>query len=445
MLVNEIITRLHDNNFEVFYVGGVVRDYLLGKEAKDIDLCTNAKPEQIEKIFYDKTICYVGKNFKVTIVDNIEIATYRLDRQEQFFNAKYCTPQYATTIEEDLARRDLTCNAIAINAITGDIIDPYEGRKDLEQGIIRFVGDPYERIKEDPCRILRACRFLAAIEGTFTKETLEALTTCAHHVNTDVELERIQLEILKVLTVKTPSIFFSALQTIGALKYIFFPMVECFNHTGGEYHKETVGEHLMLTGDLISPKFPIIRLAGFLHDVGKPKAFKIEKDGSFKAHEIHGANIAASYLKRLKFSNVIIKEIVGLINTHMRICRSLTPKGIRKLKKHLSDNEINPRSFLRLKIADRSANISKSKNEIQPIRELIINSGIKSTKDSVVTLKDLAISGGDLINEFSLSPGPIVGKLHKLLLDFIIEEGEELNTYTILRNKAEDIINYWSK
>jgi len=129
----------------------------------------------------------------------------------------------------------------------------------------------------------------------------------------------------------------------------------------------------------------------------------------------------------------------------MRTCRSLTPKGIRKLKKHLSDNEINPRSFLRLKIADRSANISKSENEIQPIRELIINSGIKYTKDSVVTLKDLAISGGDLINEFSLSPGPIVGKLHKLLLDFIIEEGEELNTYTILRNKAEDTINYWSK
>lgn len=436
-----IVKRLSEKGFEVFLVGGAVRDQLLGLTPKDIDFATNAKPEEIIKLFPDKKISTVGKSFKVVFVEDIQIATYRKDEQRTFFNAKHCEPVYADSIQEDLGRRDLTMNAMAINVVTNEFIDIYNGVEDLQNGIIRLVGDPLKRLQEDPNRIIRACRFLAKFEGVFAKDTLAALTECAIFVKRYVEVERIQHEILEAMKVKTPSIFFSALQTIGALKYIFPAMADCFEYVGGEYHKETVGEHLMLTGDIISPRFPVLRLAGFLHDIGKPKAFDREKDGSFKAHEAYGANMASSYLKHLKFSNTATKEVVGLIDSHMRVCRGLTPKGIRRLKKHLSDSEVNPRSFLRLKIADRSANMSRSRSEIQPIKELIVNAGIRSVEDPVLTLKDLAISGGDLINEFNLSPGPVVGKLHKTLLEFIVDEGEEFNSYIVLRNKAEAILH----
>lgn len=442
MCIEELIVkRLSDKGFEVFLVGGAVRDQLLGLTPKDIDFATNAKPEEIIKLFPDRKISTVGKSFKVVFVEDIQIATYRKDEQRTYFNAKHCEPIYAESIQEDLGRRDLTMNAMAINALTNEFIDVYNGQEDLKNGVIRLVGDPLKRLQEDPNRIIRACRFLAKFEGTFAKETLAALTECSIFVKRYIEVERIQQEILEAMKVRTPSIFFSALQTIGALKYIFPAMAECFEHVGGEHHKETIGEHLMLTGDIISPRFPILRLAGFLHDVGKPKAFEREKDGSFKAHEAYGADMAASYLKRLKFSNTIIKEVVGLIDSHMRVCRGLTPKGIRRLKKHLADAEVNPRSFLRLKIADRSANMSRSRSEIQPIKELIINAGIRSVEDPVLTLKDLALSGGDLIKEFELSPGPIVGKLHKLLLEFIVDEGEEFNDYITLKAKAELILS----
>lgn len=436
-----IISRLLEKGFEVFLVGGAVRDQLLGIKPKDIDFATNAKPEEIVKLFPDKKISTVGKSFKVVFVEDIQIATYRKDEQRTFFNAKHCEPVYADSIQEDLCRRDLTMNAMAINVATNEFIDIHGGITDLNNGIIRLVGDPVRRLQEDPNRIIRACRFLAKFEGVFDKDTLAALTECAVFVKRYVEVERIQSEIIEAMKVRTPSIFFSALQTIGALKYIFPAMADCFEHTGGEHHKETIGEHLMLTGDIISPRFPVLRLAGFLHDIGKPKAFAREKDGSFKAHETYGSSLAESYLKKLKFSNAVVQEVTGLVDSHMRVCRGLTPKGIRRLRKHLADNEVDVRSFLRLKLADRSANMSRSKSEIKPIKELIINAGIRSVEDPVLTLKDLAISGGDLIKEFELSPGPIVGKLHKLLLEFIVDEGGEYNNYITLKAKAELILS----
>lgn len=436
-----IVDRLLGKGYEVFLVGGAVRDQLLGLKPKDIDFATNAKPEEIIKLFPDKKISTVGKSFKVVFIDDIQIATYRKDEQRTFFNAKHCEPVYADSIQEDLCRRDLTMNAMAINVATNEFIDIHGGMSDLNKGIIKLVGDPIRRLQEDPNRIIRACRFLAKFEGVFDKDTLAALTECAVFVKRYVEVERIQSEILEAMKVKTPSIFFSALQTIGALKYIFPAMADCFEHIGGEYHKETIGEHLMLTGDIISPRFPVLRLAGFLHDIGKPKAYAREQDGSFKAHETYGASLAESYLKKLKFSNAIIQEVTGLVDSHMRVCRGLTPKGIRRLRKHLLDNDVDVRSFLRLKLADRSANMSRSKSEIQPIKELIINAGIRSVEEPVLSLKDLAITGGDLIKEFELSPGPVVGKLHKTLLEFIVDEGEEFNSYIVLRNKAEAILH----
>ena len=434
-----IVDRLLNSNFEIHLVGGAVRDKLLGIDPKDLDFATNAKPDEIIGLFKDKNIQLVGKSFKVTFIEGVQIATYRKDVQNEFFSAKHCEPVYADSIYEDLERRDLTINAMAINLATNEFIDTHNGVEDLNNRVIRLVGDPLKRLYQDPARIIRACRFLAKTEGTFAPSTYAALCECAIFIKRHVEAERIQQEILEAMVLRTPSLFFSSLQVIGALRYIFPAMVDCFNHIGGDYHKETIGEHLMLTGDNISPKFPILRLAGFLHDIGKPASYNKE-DGSFIAHEAIGAKYAETYLEKLKFSKQVINEVVGLINAHMRVCRGLTPKGIRRLRKYLFDAEVDPRGFLRLKLADRAANMSRTKNERSPIRDLIINAGIRSKEEYVFSLKDLAISGGDLIKEFNLIPGPVVGNLHKALLEFVVEEGQDCNTYEILLNQAKEYL-----
>lgn len=441
MLEQTIVERLHSAGFEVFIVGGAVRDKILGITPKDIDFATNATPDQVVKLFSDKKICVVGKHFKAVKVEGIDVATFRKDRQEEMYDSKHCKPEYAKTIQEDLSRRDLTINAMAINAITNEFIDLFGGKNDLKRGIIRFVGDPLQRIKEDPDRIIRACRFLAKIEGSFAVSTLKALSDNSHFVWHYVEPERIQMEIVSAMSVKTPSIFFSALHVIGALRFIFPEMSVCFEHTGGQYHGETVGEHCMLTGDNISPKFPMLRLAGYMHDIGKPMAYAAARDGSFKEHETFGGKLVKRYLTKLRFSNDDIDKVANLVYAHMRTCRHLTPKGIRRLRKYLADYNVDPRDYIRLKLADRSANLLRDKNNFTPIKELIINAGIRRVEEDIpFTVRELAISGGQLIEVFKLVPGPIVGKLQKALLEFVIEEGESFNNYITLKTKAELIL-----
>jgi tRNA nucleotidyltransferase/poly(A) polymerase len=439
---SKIIERLANNGFEVYLVGGAVRDRFLGKQSKDLDFATNATPNQVAALFDDKKISMHGKTFKIVMIEGVEVATYRKDRQNELFNAKHCNPIYAKTIEEDLNRRDLTINAMALDMISDDrdLVDIFNGKQDLQEGIIRFVGDPLERIKEDPNRIIRACRFLAKLEGRFEKETLETLQKHSHYVKDYVAPERIRIEILKTMELETPSLFFSALHLVGALKYIFPEMDDCFGHQHGKYHIETVGEHLMSTGDIISPRFPLLRLAGFLHDIGKPLAMRIN-DGSCLGHDLVSGKMSEIRLSALKFSKKEINTITQLVYIHMLTCKNLTPKASRKLQKKLADREINPRDFLRLRLADRLANLGKDPSAFTPIRELLINTGIRKVeKELPFTVKSLAVSGGELITVFNLTPSPIVGKLQKHLLNYVIEEGEEYNTKEKLLAESKNFL-----
>lgn len=443
---NFISDRLSAAGFEVYLVGGAVRDILLGKQPKDFDFVTNATPEQIADIFKDCKICYEGKAFKVTMINGIEVATYRKDRHNVLFDAKQCDCSYAETLEEDLARRDLTINAMAFNPSTtdytqGTVIDPFNGYSDLSEGLIRFVGDPEQRIKEDPARIIRACRFLASIEGTFEENTLRALQKFAYLIETYVAKERIAKEIMSVMSTNTPSLFFSALATINALQYVFPSMVTCINHEHGQYHKENIFEHIMMAGDNISIKFPLLRLAAFLHDIGKPPAFAYNQGENFVGHEYVGSKIVAQELKELKFSNQDVKYISNLVKMHMRQCRSLSPRGIRRLHYKLNELEVSPRDFIRLKLADRLANMYKGRTRITPVKELVLNSGIRCLFEELpLTVKDLALSGGELIQLFELKPGPIVGELQRNMLNHILDVGEEFNNKEYLKQYIKDIL-----
>ena len=336
MTHRKIIHRLTTNKFKAFTVGGCVRDKILGIESDDIDIVTEARPEQVIALFRDKKIAEVGKSFGVVLVDDIEVATFRHD----VYTDNDLTVKYADTIEEDLSRRDITINAMAYCESTGEVIDLHNGRDDLKNRIVRFVGNPIERIKEDPCRILRACRFLSKIHGQFDAKTLRGLRW---GVQTDrikeIAPERIRIEILKAMKVKNASTFFGALHTIGALKLILPSLNSCFGHEHGNHHVENVWEHCMIAGDAISTKYPLLKLAGYLHDCGKPKAFNPETK-QFLRHEFEGAYAANEELAILKFSNEEIEKVHGIISCHMYAVQKMSLKATRKFVKRLDEKGI---------------------------------------------------------------------------------------------------------
>ncbi len=423
----EIIKRLCDHHHATYLVGGCVRDMLAGKEAEDFDIVTAATPETIKKLFSDCKVATVGKSFGIVLVDGYEVATFR---QNRFYSIeeKNCTASFADSIEEDLSHRDFTINAIAYCELSGEIIDTYDGQDDLDNRIIRFVGNPQQRILEDPNRIIRACRFLAKLDGEFAIATRRALEKNGHLIRDAVAPERIHLEILKAMELERPSLFFLALHSIDVLQYIFPTMNSCVNHPHGKYHLEDVFIHLMLAGDAIGSDDPILRLAAYLHDVGKPEAYARRGDGSFVSHDAIGVTSITQELRALKFSDAEIQRITSLVAVHMANIRDISDKGMRRFLKKLADHNLSFEEFLRLRIADRAANRKKQPYTDAEIAAMADRAALVGNSKVPFSVTSLAVSGGELIKAFNLRPGPLVGKLQRYLLDQILEQGEQMNT-----------------
>jgi tRNA nucleotidyltransferase/poly(A) polymerase len=428
----DIVRRLCDNNCDTYIVGGGIRDMLLGNDPDDFDVVTEATPDKVLELFKDCKVKQVGKSFGVILVEGYEVATFRHDR----YKDSKCIVSFADTIHEDLGRRDLTVNAMAFCELTGELIDNHGGREDLERRIIKFVGDPDERIAEDPCRILRACRFLAKINGTFEYNTYKALKRNAFKFK--IAPERIRLEILKAMKIPEASKFFKALHSIGMLKMIFPSMAKCWKHEHGEHHEEDVFDHCMYCGDAISTDDPILKLTGYLHDVGKPPSFK---DGKFIMHEVVGRDLIQKELKDLTFTIDEIKRICGLVRLHMNSIQKMTPKAIRKLLKKFDEEGVIIDDFMVLRKADRAANIARenftSEEWVameQQLRQEII-------EDKPFNIHSLAFKGRDIIEVFDLLPGARIGKIQNLMMDYIVDEGQKYNTYDDLKDFVIKVLN----
>lgn len=408
-------------HYPTFLVGGAVRDQLLDKEPTDYDFATKARPGQIAELFKDHKVDFVGAHFGVVLVDGVEFATFREDVGGD-------TVKYADTIFEDLSRRDLTINAMAMT-FNGILVDPHNGKKDIQNRVIRFVGWSDARIAEDPVRMLRALRF-NCLPGFHLLYEAESAIKYNRFRMCSVAPERIQLELLKVLEGQNPSKFFELARSTGVLPYIFRHLEKSHNHVGGKHHDETVWEHLMLTGNAIHPKFPMVKLAGYLHDIGKPESFNVE-DQSFIRHHDIGEDIVREELRRLKFSNAQINAVAGLTRCHMHtVLSGSSPKSIRKLVKKLSEYGLTWRDFLRLRIADHKANTKKVPYTISEIKEYVRAFKVEETVP--LTPHSLALTGGEIIKLLGLEPGPIVGELQKQLLEFVIDMGEKYNNKELL-------------
>lgn len=420
----EIIAKLISNGFECYIVGGYIRDYLLGNKSNDIDLATNATPNQITNLFENYKLDLVGKQFGVVLINNIEVATYRKDINN-FCGHKKCEIDINNVkLNDDLSRRDFTINAMALDPTTNEIIDLFNGKKDIRDKTIRFVGNPNKRIFEDPNRMLRACRIASNIDGKLADSTIKAIIN-NQILFLKIAPERIQKEIMKAMAIKKASLFFKFLHECQLLKFIFPELELCVNHPHGLYHKEDVFEHQMIAGDFISINNKKLKLATYLHDIGKPKSY----DGKhFLKHEEIGNKILLNNLKNLKFSNIDTNYISNICKLHMNIIRyDSSKKSIRKLSKKLEECSIYCGDFIEFKIADRAGNLKKENFKVGYYLDMIEKFEKCWDTNPIFDVKSLALSGGEIIKLFNLRPSKEIGLIQKHLLDYVINYGNEKN------------------
>lgn len=430
----DILEKLLYLEFEGFLVGGSIRDKFLGKDPYDFDIVTNCR--NLEKIFKNQKIKLVGKSFNVFLINGIEVASYRKDVYFGFSD-KNCQIDYAKTIEEDLSRRDLTINSMAHNPFSDRLVDPFGGMNDLNRKIIRFTGNAKDRILEDPNRIIRACRFLCMFEGEgrFSRNTLNAMIENTYLIKY-IKPERIRLEILKAMKHQHASIFFSALEIIGCLKMIFPELSRGVYHNHGKYHVEDVYEHSMLVGDNISPKYPLIKLAGYLHDIGKPASYNANTC-NFIDHEKYGYEICMSNLKNLRFSNEEIKFICNLIRMHMTTIKNLKMKTVRQILHRFEKYNVKFQDFLRLKIADRQGCIVKDPYKISEIKRVLELKEKSKNLNETFKITDLKINGWDLM-ELGVPKGPMIGFFLKTIYNDVLNN-PELNDREVLLEQIKMI------
>jgi len=416
--VLDIIHILGKKGYKAYIVGGAVRDYLLNRPPGDADILTDAPAAVIKALFAQTR--QVGKTFPVCLVNGVEVASCRAGKNSDSFPAA------------DLGLRDFTINSMAWDLVSGTLIDPFNGKKDLTEKIIRFTRDPGERILEDPLRMVRACRFAGQLDGSLSGETLAAILMYAPLISEKVAGERIQMEVIKAMAMEKPSRFFLSLRATGLLARILPCLDRCAVLDGGPHHGETVFEHSLMVGDALPANRPIFRLAGFVHDAGKFDAARI-KDGqlTFAGHETHVDAIRTD-LEALRFSTRDQAHMLALVRAHMRpLTEKTTPKAVRRLLAMLDSYGLSFRDFLRMRIADKKGNLAKQPYTLSDIRIRLAKILREVSGRTALNINDLDISGTDIMDLLQMAPGPEVGRIKERLFERVLED-PSLNTRQLL-------------
>ena len=414
-----IIKNLQRHGYDAYAVGGCVRDSILNRKPEDWDITTSAKPEQVKRIFR-RTVDTGIEHGTVTVLigkDGFEVTTYRVDGlYEDGRHPKEVT--FTSRLEEDLKRRDFTINAMAYND-DERLVDAFGGMRDLNYHLIRCVGDPKERFSEDALRILRAVRFSAQLAFPIEPETAEAIKSLAPNLE-KISAERIQAELVKLLVSDHPERIQDACE-LGITKVVlpeWDDMVGVKQNT--PHHKYDVAAHTVHALQNVKND-KVLRLTMLFHDMGKPVMKTTDENGRdhFKGHAIASEQIAKTVMKRLKFDNDTIRKVTKLVAYHDY---RMEPTGANvRRAMHVIGAELFP-YYLAVRLADTKAQSSyerrgKLENIIQ-IRELYRNA---LRNKECVTLKDLAVTGTDLIN-LGIAPGKELGTLLNELLDMVIED-----------------------
>ena len=438
--LNEIFAK---NGFEAYLVGGAVRDVLLGKKASDWDITTNARPEQMMKIFH-RVIPTGIAHGTVTIHfmgSEIEATTFR--SESGYSDGRH--PDQVTfdaTLEDDLSRRDFTMNAIAASLTDGSIIDPFEGQKDIKSKIIRTVGNARDRFLEDGLRPIRAIRFSGQLNFEIEKETYETikLTEVQEKIKS-ISMERFRDEFEKILRSEEPSSALHRMEDCGILKAFIPELADCRGCQQADmrgFHEFDVLDHNLYACDGAPRENQIVRLSALFHDIGKKDAKVIEKieypkgSGSFveqihfHGHEHYSAEKTKEILTRLKFPNAVISQVTHLIEQHMFFFeKNWSDAAVRRFLVRVKPECIE--DLFALRIADiygmHRCKVDPMNDGVQKI--FILRERIKKiqSKQTALSLKDLAVNGNDLIKA-GIPAGKKLGFILNELFQCVLDDPE---------------------
>jgi len=419
-IVLDISGKLMKNGYQAFIVGGAIRDSLLGFKVKDWDVATNAMPEKIYDLFPGMTRFHL-KHGTVTLVfrgKNFEVTAFR--GKEGFGHS----------IEEDLAHRDFTFNALAYDIINRRIIDPFGGKKDMANKVVRAVLNPLERFQEDPLRMMRAIRFSLELEYSIEPETRMAMTSMASAIDT-VAQERIRDELLRIVMVKKPSRGLHLMRKTGLLNRILPELVEGYRKRQNNYHRYTIYRHTMEAVDSVEPD-PVLRLSALFHDIAKPRVrAKIKGRWRFLGHAAASAELTKEIMMRLRFSNEWIDRVTSLVAHHMfDYKQDLSDRTMKRFIKRIGVDNID--NLIKLRKADDLAHgwgrgFEKDINAFEERIYAILK------KSPPLRVSELAVNGRDVMDVLGLQPGPKVGEILKQLLDAVIEKPEHNQKHKLIQ------------
>ncbi|KKR80013.1 MAG: Polynucleotide adenylyltransferase/metal dependent phosphohydrolase [Candidatus Daviesbacteria bacterium GW2011_GWA1_41_61] len=468
--VKKILNKLTQAGYQAYIVGGAVRDLLMGREVSDWDFTTDAKPEEILKVFpegfYDNRFGTVGiaaenigKYFargdteedsrRLTRTTNdsegedgrrdTEVAGPRAKRVKQIFEITTMRKEgvyrdfrhpievsWTNKIEEDLARRDFTINAMALS-ITEELIDPFGGQRDLQNKLIQAVGDPKLRFQEDALRLMRAIRIATELGFEIENKTWQAIQENAPLIR-KIAWERIRDELLKILASLYPYIGIVKLREAGILPIILPEVERCFGVVQkGPKHARVydIGEHSLLTLKETPSSDPLTRLAALLHDIGKPDTLKIGVDSNvtFYHHEVVGGKLSLQIAKRFNLSKDQTDKLYRLARWHLfTVDEKQTDSAIRRFIKNIGVENID--DMMALRVGDR---LGGGTQKAVSWRMERFKERIKDVLKKPFSVTDLNVNGKDVMEVLKIKPGPKVGEILNKLFKEVLEDASKNN------------------
>lgn len=453
--------------FEIYLVGGGVRNILMEKVPENCDLTTNATPEQSLEVlknhdpFYNNDFGTVSYDIEIDGKKELyEITTYRSEKEYSDFR-RPDNVSWGKTLEEDVTRRDFTIGAMVVGQTEGkyELIDLVGGIEDFEKGLIRAVGDPETRFGEDALRMMRAIRIAAKLGFSIEEETLKAISEKAPLL-ANISKERVRDELLKIIGSDYPADGLSLLISTGLMEQIMPELMECRGVMQGGHHTLTVLDHMLESLKNSSSPDPIVRFATLIHDIGKPRSqrFKCRKCGkmfrdldedfttcancgynqptrgmiTFYGHEVIGARMAKEICERLRFTNKQIEKVVTLVRMHMFAYQpEMTDAAIRRIIRKVGKENIADMVLLR--IADRKGSGSKTTSW----RFMELQKRIGEQLFEPMEINDMVVNGRDVMEVLKVQPGPIIGRVLKELFDEVLEDTSKNNREYLLQRIKE--------
>lgn len=437
--VKEILEKLQTAGYEAFIVGGCVRDLLMDEKPQDWDVTTNARPEEIQKLFsasfYENQFGTVGvkTGSDVPTLQVVEITTYRIE--SKYTDKRHPDEiKYADKLENDLKRRDFTINALAMDA-EGRITDLFDGQIDIKNKLVRAVGEPDERFNEDALRLMRAVRLAAALGFQIEAETARAIKR-NHGLLAAISKERIRDELIKIINSPDADKGMELLRETELMRYVLPEMLEGIGVGQNKHHIYTVWEHNLRALRYACDKnysFEV-RMASFLHDVGKPRSKRGEgPDSTFYAHEIIGARMTAQIMDRLRFPQKQAEKIIKLVRYHLFYYNvgEVTESSVRRLVANIGQENVE--DLIKVREADR---IGSGVPKAKPYKLRHLQFMIDKVARDPISPKMLKVNGDDIMKLLGLKQSVKIGAIiHALMNEVLDDPGKNAKDYLKLRVK----------